>query len=72
MSTLKMVFHVEKTLETIIQKKLPKSQKVARKISVTEFCYSQTTSLWFTVILVHINLDKKITSNEQKVQPKKL
>ena len=37
-----MVLHVDKTLKTTIQKKLRKSQEFARKISVTEFRYSQT------------------------------
>ena len=67
MSTLKMVFHVEKTLKTTIQKKLRKSQKFARKISVAEFRYSQTIFLRFTVTLSHSNLDEKITNIEQKV-----
>ena len=67
MSTLKMVLHVEKTLKTAMQKMLPKSQNFARKISVAEFRYSQTSFLWFTVILCHSNLDEKITNNEQKV-----
>ena len=67
MSTLRMVVHVEKTLKTTIQKKLRKSQKFARKISVAEFRYSQTIFLRFTVTLFHSNLDEKITSNEQKV-----
>ena len=71
MSNLKMVLHVEKTLETTIQKKLQKSQKFARKISVAEFRYSQTIFLRFTVTLFHSNLDEKITSNEQKVTNKK-
>ena len=67
MSTLKMVLHFEKTLKTAIQKKLRKSQKFARKISVVEFCYSQTIFLRFTITLFLCNLDEKITSNEQKV-----
>ena len=67
MSTLKMVLHVEKTLKTAMQKMLPKSQKFAMKISVAEFRYSQTSFLWFTVILCHGNLDEKITNIEQKV-----
>ena len=67
MSALKMVLNVEKTLKTTIQKKLRKSQKFARKISVAEFRYSQTIFLRFTVTLFHSNLDEKITSNEQKV-----
>ena len=33
---------MEKTLKTIIEKKLQKSQKFVRKISVAEFSYSQT------------------------------
>ena len=52
-----MVLHVEKTLETTIQKMLPKS--------VAEFRYSQAIFLRFTVILFHSNWDEK--SNEQKV-----
>ena len=67
MSTLKMVLHVEKTLKTTIQKKLRKSQKFARKISVAEFRYGQTIFLRLTVTLFHINLDEKVMSNEQKV-----
>ena len=67
MLTLKMVFQVEKTLKTTIQKKLRKSQKFVRKISVADFCQSQTIFLRFTVTLFHSNLDEKITSNEQKV-----
>ena len=66
MSTLKMVLHVEKTLKTTIQKKLPKSQKFARKISVAQFLYNQTIFLQFTVTLFHSNLDEKITTNEQR------
>ena len=62
-----MVLHVEKTLKNTIQKKLRKSQKFARKISVVEFHYSQTILLRFTVTLFHSNLDEKITSNKQKV-----
>ena len=50
-----------------MQKKLQKSEKFARKISVAEFCYSETIFLQFTVTLFHSNLDEKITSNEQKV-----
>ena len=78
MSTLKMVLRVEKTFETTIQKKLQKFQKFAWKISVAEFCYSQTSFLRFTVTLFHSDLDekitineKKVTSNEQKVTKKK-
>ena len=66
-STLNMVLHVEKTLETIIQKRLQKSQKFTRKISVGELHYSQTIFLRFAVTLFHINLNNKIMSNEQKV-----
>ena len=62
-----MVLHDERTLKSTIQKNLPKSQIFARKISLAEFRYSQTNLLWFTVILVHSNLNKKVTSNEQKV-----
>ena len=68
MPTFKMVLHVEETLKTPIQKKLQKSQKFARKISVPEFRYSQTTFLRFTVTLFHSNLNEKITRNEQKVR----
>ena len=67
MSTLKMLLHVEKTLKTTIQKKLQKSQKFAKKISVVDFRYSQTIILRYTVTLFHSNLNKKITSDEQKV-----
>ena len=70
MSTLKMVLHVEKTLKTTIQKNLQKSQKFARKISVTEFRYSQTIFLRFAVTLFYSNLDEEIASNEQKVTSK--
>ena len=62
MSTLKMVLHVEKTLKITIQKKLPKSQKFAGKLSAVEFRYSQTIFLRFTVILLYNNFDEKITS----------
>ena len=51
MSTLKMVLHGEKTFKTTIQKNLLKSQKLARKVSVVKFRYSQTIFLRFTVIL---------------------
>ena len=54
-----------------IQKNLPKYQKFARKISLTEFRYSQTILLRFRVILFHSNLEKKVTSNEQKVTSNK-
>ena len=64
-----MVLHVERTLETTIQRNLTKYQKSARKVYVAEF-YSQTILLWFTVILFHSNLDEKVTSNEQKVANK--
>ena len=67
MSSLTMVLHVEKTLKTTIHKKLRKSQKFARKISVAEFRHSQTIFWRFTVTLFHSDLDEKITSNEQKV-----
>ena len=62
-----MVLHVEETLKTTIQKKLRKSEKFARKISVSEFRYSQNIFLRFTVTLFDSNLDEKLTSNEQKV-----
>ena len=64
-----MILHVEKTLKTTIQRKLPKSQKFARKYLWRSFViyFVQTIFLRFTVILFHSNLDEKITSNEQKV-----
>ena len=62
-----MVLHVEETLKTTIQKKFPKSQKFARKVSLTDLRYGQTIFLWFTVILFQSNLDEKITYNEQEV-----
>ena len=62
-----MVLYVEKTLKTTIQKKLQKSQKFGRKISVAEFRYSQTIFLPLPVTLFHSNLDEKITNNKQKV-----
>ena len=65
-----MVLHFEKTLKTSIQKKLRKSQKFARKISVAEFRYSQTIFLRFTVTLFHSKQranEQKVTSNVQKV-----
>ena len=71
MSTLEIILHVEKTLKITIQKKLRKSQKFARKISVAEFRYSQTIFLRFKVTLFYSNLDEKITSNEQKATSKK-
>ena len=40
MSTLKMVLHTEKTLETIILKTLSKSQKFARKVFLPGIHYS--------------------------------
>ena len=64
MSTLKIFLHIETTLETTIQKNL---RNLELKISVAEFCYSQTILLLFTVILFHSNLDEKVTSSEQKV-----
>ena len=65
-----MVLHVEKTLKTTIQKKLRKSQKFARKISVAEFRNSQTIFLRFKVTLFHSKQranEQKVTSNEQRV-----
>ena len=59
-STLKIILRVEKTFETTIQKNL----KFARKISVTEFRYGETTHLGFTEILFHSYLDKKVTSKK--------
>ena len=80
MSTLKIVLHVEKTLKTITQKNLRKSQKFAMKLSMAEFRYSQTIFLRFTVTLAKSNEqraksnekqeksnEQKVTSNEQKV-----
>ena len=66
-----MILYVENTLKTTIQKKLQKSQKFARKISLAKFCYSQTTLLRFTVTLFNSNLDKKVTENEQKATSNK-
>ena len=63
-----MVLHDERTLKSTIQKNLPKSQIFARKTSFAEFRYSQTNLLWFTVILVHSNLDEKVTCNEQRAK----
>ena len=67
MSNLKMVLNVEKSLETTIQKNLPKSQKFAKKISVEEFRHSQTIFGGFSVILFHSNLDKNVTRNKHKL-----
>ena len=70
MSTLKMVLHVEKTLKTTIQRKLRKSQKFERKISVAEFCNSQTTFLRFTATLSHSKQranKQRVMSYEQKI-----
>ena len=70
MPTLKMLLHVEKTLKTTIQKKLRKSQKFERKLSLAQFRNSQTIFLWFTVTLFHSKQranEQKVTSNEQKV-----
>ena len=66
-----MVLHVEKTLETTIQKRLQKSQKFIWKISVAELRYSQTIFLWLAATLFHSNLNNKIMSNEQKVTSNK-
>ena len=54
-----MVLHVEKTFKITIQKKLPKSEKFVRKISVAEFHYSRAIFLRFMVILFHSNLEEK-------------
>ena len=67
MSNLKMVLNVEKSLETTIQKNLPKSQKFAKKISVEEFRHSQPIFGGFSVILFHSNLDKNVTRNKHKL-----
>ena len=67
MPTLKMVLHVEETLKTTIQKKIRKSQKFVRKISVAKFRNTQTIFLRFTVTLFHSNQ----RANEQKVTSKK-
>ena len=56
-----------RTFETTIQKNLPKSQKFARKISVSEFRYSRNIPSQFRVISFHSILDEKVTSNRQKV-----
>ena len=53
-----MVLHVEKTFKITIQKKLPKSEKFVRKISVA-FHYSRAIFLRFMVILFHSNLEEK-------------
>ena len=74
MPLLKMVLHVEKTLRTTIQRKLQKSHKFARKISVVKFRNSQTMFLQFTVTLFHSEQranQQKLTSDEQKVTSKK-
>ena len=42
-----MVLYGQKTLKSIIQKNLSKSQKFARKVTLAEFRYSQTN--FFTV-----------------------
>ena len=54
------------------QKKLRKSQKLAGRISVAEFRYSQTIFFRFTVTLFHSNLDDKITTNEQLANEQKV
>ena len=59
MPSLKIVLNVEKTLKTTIQKNLPKSQKLTRKISMAEFHYSQTILLRFTLVLLHTIWTKK-------------
>ena len=59
-----MVLHVDKTLKVNIQKKLQKSHKFARKISVVEFRYNETIFLRFTISLLHSYLDEKITSKK--------
>ena len=63
-----MVLHVEKTLKTTIQKKLRKSQKFARKISVAEFRNSQTIFLRFTVTLFQQATSKRAKSDEQRAK----
>ena len=65
-----MVLHVEKTLKTTIQKKLQKSQKFARKISVTEFRYSQAIFLRLAVTL-RKNNEQRPKSNDQRATSKK-
>ena len=45
----------------------PPSRKFAKEASVSDFPYSQTILLQFTVILCYSNLDEKVTSNKQKV-----
>ena len=54
MSALKMVVRGDKTLKTTIQKNVSKYQKFAGKVSVAEFCYTQTFFLRFVVILIMI------------------
>ena len=66
MSTLKMVSHVEKTLKITIQKKLPKSQKFARKYPWRSFIIVKPF-LGVHNDFISLYLNKKITSNEQKV-----
>ena len=66
MSTLKMVLHVEKTLKTTIQKKLPKSQKFVRRIIVAEFSYCQT--IFFVVQSNFISLQFGRKNNEQRAK----
>ena len=48
-------------------KNLPNLKNLEGKYLWQSFVYSQTTLLWFTVILFHIDFDEKVTRNEQKV-----
>ena len=68
MSTLKMVLHVEKTLQTTIQKKLPKSHNMQGKHLWRSFVIVKPFFLRLAVISLHNYVDEKITSNKQKVR----
>ena len=63
---MKIVLHVEETLKTTIQKKLPKYQKFEKKYLWLSFVIVKPFFSG-TVILFYRNLDEKITSNEQKL-----
>ena len=58
-----------RTFKTTIQKNLPKSQKFARRISVSEFRYSQDIPLQFRVISISQYFGRK--SNEQQAKGNK-
>ena len=64
MSTLKMVLHVERTLKTNIQKKLPNLRNLQGKYLQRSFAIVKPFFLRLTVILFHSNLDEKITSKK--------